>query len=151
MRTPSDSDGRVLFDTNVLVYAANTAVPQHAASRAARDAAIAGKVEGCVTTHVLFEYVAVISSPRRVPNPVSTEVAWNAAEKIAAVFTVLHPSSDIVTRAAKLGRTLGLGGPRVFDLMIALTSIEHGVSRICSFDTAVFSLVPGVSVYVPGE
>jgi uncharacterized protein len=151
MRMPSESGGRFLFDTNVLVYAANTAVPQHAASLALRNAAIAGKMEGCVTTHILFEYVAVISSPKRVPNPVSAEAAWNAAEKIASVFTVFHPAPDIVSRSAKLGRTLGVGGARVFDLMIALTSIEHGVSSVYSFDTAVFSLVPGVTVHIPGE
>ncbi len=64
-----------LIDTNILVYAADTTSPFHAASKTLRDRGMKGEISLCVTPQVLLEYFAVVTSPKRVTNPIEPEQA----------------------------------------------------------------------------
>lgn len=59
------------------------------------------------------------------------------------------PPADLYQRASVLGRRLGLKMQDVFDLAIAITALESGVGVTCSYDSGVFSRVPGITVRVP--
>ena len=53
-----------VVDTNVLVYAANAATPEHKACRAKLDAWRQGTFPWCVTWGVLYEFLRVVTHPR---------------------------------------------------------------------------------------
>jgi predicted nucleic acid-binding protein len=139
----------VLVDTNVWIYAANRSADQHAAALGVRKAAIAGTIAACVTTQILFEYVATVSNPKRVQAPIDAAAAWSAAAKIKTLFPVLSVPDDLFARASELGTNLGLKGADVFDLAIAITALHHKVTEVYTFDPAVFSRVPSITVRTP--
>jgi predicted nucleic acid-binding protein len=131
---------RVLIDTNVLVYATDTACPHCPASSALLGAVASGSLLACVS---------VVSSPKRIASARPAEEAWGVADSFAQSFEVLMPPADLYQRASVLGRRLGLKMQDVFDLAIAITALESGVGVTCSYDSGVFSRVPGITVRVP--
>ena len=78
------SEDAVLIDTNVLVYAADRSSPFYSESRAFRDRGRSGAYIPCVTPHVLFEFYAVVTDPRRVGRPLSPE---DATAELAQYFS----------------------------------------------------------------
>jgi len=140
---------RVLIDTNVLVYATDTASPHCPASSALLGAVAAGSFLACVAPQVLLEFVSVVTSPKRVASARTAEEAWLVADSFAQSFDVLAPPADLYQRASVLGRSLGLRTQDVFDLAIAVTALGSSVGIIYSYDPAVFSRVPGITVRVP--
>src|ERR1035437_3887192 len=76
-----------VVDANVLVYAMDADAPQHAASRALLEAARDPSTTLFVTSQVLCEFYSVVTNPRRVPKPRSSEDAILA---ISSLLTVLH-------------------------------------------------------------
>jgi predicted nucleic acid-binding protein len=85
----STSDNRALVDTNVPVYAADTASAFHEPSRQLRDRGFRGEVALVVTPQVLMEFFAVITSARRVTTPRSPEEARAEVEKYARAANIL--------------------------------------------------------------
>jgi predicted nucleic acid-binding protein len=58
-------------------------------------------------------------------------------------------SANLVARVSSLGTMLGTRAQDVFDLAIAVTALESDVRTIYSYDSTVFSRVPGVTVREP--
>jgi hypothetical protein len=143
------SDVAALLDTNVLVYASDGASPHHASSRALRDGGAAGSVALGLTTQILLEYVAVVTNPKRVASPCSSEEAWTEVAKLGAAFPILAPPPDHVRRVEELGRQVKHRGAEVFDLAIATTMLAAGVHEIYTFDGTIFARVPGITVKRP--
>lgn len=65
----------ILLDTNLLVYARNIDSPFHKKAREIRDKAVNGVLKAAVATQSLSEFLAVVTSPKRVQNPMSSEEA----------------------------------------------------------------------------
>src|SRR5271157_3693962 len=72
-----------IVDANVLAYATNADVPNHAASRALLDAARDPSVTLYVTSQILCEFYSVITNPRRVA------VACSPAEALRILSAML--------------------------------------------------------------
>jgi uncharacterized protein len=147
MTTPADAPA--LIDTNVLVYASDTSAPQHLAARAVRDGGATGTLSVCLVPQVLFEYVSVVTSSKRVAKPRPSEAAWAEVEKLASVFPVLPAPEDLFERVRVLVPKVKPKGAEVFDLAIAVTVLAAGSSVIYTFDAGVFARVPGVVVRAP--
>jgi toxin-antitoxin system PIN domain toxin len=143
------ADDRALIDTNVLLYAADQDSPQHEASIALYRAATSGQIAACVTAQVLLEYVAVVTNPRRVANAIAAEEAWRDAEVFLDVFSLIEPRPDHVERLVALAKSLGVKGPEVFDLAIAVTMLGAGVSTVYTYDSRLFGRVRGITVREP--
>lgn len=140
---------RVLIDTNVLVYATDSASPHCPAASAILAAAASGSFLGCVAPQILLEFVSVVTNPRRVVSVLAPADAWSAADSFTRAFTMLTPPADLFARVSALGRTLGTRAQDVFDLAIAVTALESDVRAIYSYDSTVFSRVPGMTVREP--
>jgi predicted nucleic acid-binding protein len=141
---------RVLVDTNVFVYAADSTSPHCPAASDFLDAIAAGRFHGCVTPQVLFEFVSVVTNPKRVTVARTADEAWNVADRIAESFTVLPTPIDVYARASALGRSLDVARAHVVDLAIALTALYSNVTTVWTFDVSVFTRVPGLTAHTPG-
>ena len=62
-----------LVDTNVLVYALDADAAQHGSSRALLEASRAGSVTLYVTSQIICEFYSVVTNPRRVAKPRSSQ------------------------------------------------------------------------------
>ena len=58
-----------IVDTNVLIYALDTAAPHHAAARALLDTARTDAATLFVTSQILCEFYSVLTNPRRIARP----------------------------------------------------------------------------------
>jgi predicted nucleic acid-binding protein len=95
-----------LLDTNVFVYAVFPAVPQYAASRALLDTAKKTGANLRVAPQNLVEFYAVVTDPRRVTQPKTTDEALKAIDDILALpgLVLLPVPPDLIARWQQLLR-----------------------------------------------
>ncbi len=140
----------IAVDTNLLVYAHRTQVPEHKAARRAIEAA-AGKSGGwgfALTS--LFEFWSIVTHPAAPPKP-STPAEASAFLKTLvrdAEANIWLPREGFNQRLIQLASELRVCGPRIFDLAIGLTAIEAGARQIWTHDFGFLS-IPGLQAVFP--
>ena len=139
----------IALDTNLLVYAHRRAAPEcKAAQRAIERARRTGTGWG-LTESSLVEFYAVVTHPTASGRPstaAEAEAFVNALVRAGA--SVWAPQDAFIARLFRLAADLGVAGPRVFDLQIALTALDNGASQIWTHDSQ-FVRVPGLRVVFP--
>jgi toxin-antitoxin system PIN domain toxin len=146
------SNDRALVDTNVLVYAADTASSFHEPSTQLRDRGFRGEVHLMVTPQVLMEFFAVITSPRRVTTPRSSEEARAEVEKYARADNILkiYPDSTALERTIELlQRHPQVARQEIFDLFLVATMMANGITRIYTYNQQHFTRFAGIEVLTP--
>ena len=127
----------IVFDTNVLVYAANEASEFHDPCRRSLIQAREDPSPAYLTWNVCYEFLRVLTDLRAHPEPRTPEDAWNFLTGLldSPGFSLLTPTTR---HTAVLGRTLAelptIRGLRMHDLHTAVLMREHGISRICTRD-----------------
>jgi uncharacterized protein len=139
-----------VVDTNILVYALDVDVPQHAAARALLEAGRDPANTLYVTPQILGEFYAIVTNPRRVSKPRSaTEAIAAAISDLLAYVHVLPVPARTVDGWLDLLRRHPVTGGDVFDLQIAATMQANGVQRIYTFNTVDFSRFEELAVVTP--
>jgi predicted nucleic acid-binding protein len=125
---------KMLLDTNILVHAYNKSSPCQQKAAAVIKLAMQGKTEACLSPQVLYEFFAVVTSPKRVENPLSPREAaelcidlWECNE-----IEKLNPSSIAPITVFKLAKELKLSKAEIFDCNLAVTAKENDVEIICT-------------------
>lgn len=138
-------------DTDVLVSWAMTGAPRHAAARRLLRSEISDARPVAITLQVLWEFLHVVTDPRRFASPMSmtsaiatTRALWDAPEtqRVSAGPRTAH-------RTLELLQTSRLGRKRILDTALAATLEEAGVRRLATFnrkDFEVFSFLEIVDV-----
>ena len=141
----------ILFDTNILVYAANKVSPFHEGAKALREKAEEGELRVCVSLQNLWEFYAVITDPRMVEKPLSPQVAREQVEKyLEAEFIVkLSPTERTLRLALELGFRYNIRGQRFFDLLLVGAMLDHGVSTIYTANIDDFEAIKEVRAVNP--
>ena len=141
----------LLFDTNVLVYAANRDSTFHHPCRQRLGEARRDPSPAFLTWSVCYEFLRVTTHPRALRSP------WRARDAYRFVSDLLaSPGFDLLVatprHATVLEQTLselpGLRGNVMHDVHTAVLMREHGVSRICTRD-ADFRRFPFLTVVDP--
>ena len=142
-----------IVDANVLAYATNADVPNHAASRALLDAARDPSVTLYVTSQILCEFYSVITNPRRVAAPSSSAEALRIISALLVLpgIHILPSPASAVTALIELLRRHPVTGAEFFDLQIVATMQANNVQRIYTFNAGDFEVFPGLIVVVPGR
>jgi len=141
----------ILIDTNVLVYAVNTATPQHEESRAFVDTARNGDFPAVLVPQVLLEFYAVVTG-NRVEHPLAPETALEEVKILRSVFPVLEASSDALERLNEiLSRHPSIRGGNVFDAWLVAQMKSLGIPVICTYNTADFTRYDDITAAAPGE
>ncbi len=149
MTTPSDP---ALLDTNVLVYALFPAMPQYAASRALLDQAKVRGASFCIAPQNLVEFFAVVTDPRRITQPRTSDEALQAIDDMLALpgLTLLPVPIDLIDRWKQLLRQQPLTvRKRAFDTQLVATMLGNQVTRIYTHNVADFQVFPQLQVVTP--
>lgn len=141
----------MLFDANVLVYAINTAAPQHPDSRRALDAAIAGDLIGLLVPQVLLEFFAIVANPRRTQRPLPPVQAWAEVEALRAALPVLDVRPSALEILGELVAARQPVGQEIYDLFLIAQLRSHGVTAICTYNTADFAGIAGLRAVTPAQ
>ena len=139
----------IAVDTNLLVYAHRSGLPEHRQAQRAIEKASGSAKGWAIPAFCAAEFWAVVTHPSSSPRPSQAEEARAfLAELCAAGAKVLYPRDGFLERLARLASDLQVQGSRIFDLQIALVSFEGGASEIWTHDRHFVSL-PGLPARDP--
>ena len=128
----------LVFDTNVLIYAANADSELHDLCQNLLEEARRDPSPAFLTWSICYEFLRVSTHPRVLRPPWRPQDSWRFVQTLleSPGFSLLTASSR---HAAVLSQTLAelpdIRGNLVHDLRTAVLMREHGVSRICTRDT----------------
>ena len=122
----------VLLDTNVLVYAANTSCEFNRVACDLRDKAVKGDIDGCISLQNLSEFYSIITSQKRVANPLSPEDAIEEIEKYINTIqlTKVHFKDSTVKILCALVRQYKVAAQDIYDLKIVAIMIDNNIKEI---------------------
>lgn len=145
---------RLLFDTNVLVYAHDELSPLHEPSASLLDLAIEREVSGFLAEQNLMEpYRIVTSSVAMRGRPLTSLEAKGLIEEtyLSGAFRLLYPTKVVLEKTLQLAAERGVASARIFDLRLAAHAIVAGIPTIATHNTAHFSGLGTLVAEVPGE
>jgi toxin-antitoxin system PIN domain toxin len=135
----------ILVDANLLLYAANTAAPEHPASRAWLDARLSSPARVGLPWPSLLAFVRLATNPLVVRQPVTMTQAWSQVGDWLACEPawVPLPTDRHVAVVGALLQQPWMTSRLVPDAHLAALAIEHGLT-LCSTDGD-FARFPGVA------
>ena len=141
----------VLIDTNILVYAANTASSLHERAKHLREKAKSGELMAYVSLQNLYEFYAIITDFRRVENPLSPEVAQEEVIKYleAEFIGKIQMTEATLRRALKLSAKYKIMGQNFYDLLLVSTMIEQNVKTIYTVNVQDFQFIKEITTINP--
>lgn len=133
-----------LLDSNVLVHAAFVDSALHSDAALLVDRALGSRGTYCISPQNLVEFSAVATLARFVTHPASGAEVLRITELLyrSRRLTKIYPKRGTVMRAVRHGATLGLTGPRWYDLYLAMTMVDAGVGIIITDNVADFRQFP---------
>lgn len=139
----------IAVDSNVLIYGHRSGVPEHRRARRAIERAAASDAGWGIAWPALAEFWSVVTHPAASRPSTASE----ASAYLAALFTdggaeLWLPGVGFGERLLRQAVELDVRGPRIFDLQIALTALEHGARELWTHDCS-FVTVPGLTVHDP--
>jgi uncharacterized protein len=139
----------IAVDTNLLIYAHRSGLPEHRRAQRAVEKACANAKGWAIPAFCMTEFWSVVTHPSGSPPPSQPEVARAfLAELCAAGAKILCPREGFMERLTQMATGLKIQGPRIFDFQIALVSFEGGASEIWTHDRHFVSL-PGLPARDP--
>ncbi len=141
----------LVFDTNVLIHAADEHSELGEPCRRRLDEAQREPGPAFLTWSICYEFLRVSTHVRAFRSPWSPSAAWSFLERLLAVpgFDVLVATSRHTAVLAQTLRELpDLRGNVMHDLHTAVLMREHGISRICTRDRD-FNRFPFLTVIDP--
>ena len=142
--------GRVLVDTNVLIYATLSSDPRHERARFVLEQRLRADVEMFVSVQNLAEMYPNLTGPKNQP-PDSPALARDKIRSIARLrgVTVLPTTSDTALRALDLCVAAGLTRQTYFDAQLAAVMLREGIPTIVTENVADFARFKGVRAVDP--
>jgi toxin-antitoxin system PIN domain toxin len=141
----------LIVDTNILLYAANRACPEHQLCLDFLRAIVSSGDICFVPENIIYEFLRVATHPRVFPQPL------RASEAVHFLDALLSPSSFRVLGATErhwvglraLVTEVGeLSGNFFFDVHTVALMREHGIRRIASADSD-FAKFSGLEIINP--
>lgn len=140
-----------VVDTNVLVYAANSAVPEHQRCRPLVESWRTSSLPWFLTWPIAYEFLRVVTHPQVLEEPLAVTDAWAYLDALFAspALTVLVPGArHRQVAGATFDEHPDLKGNLLHDAHTAILMREHGIRRIVTRD-ADFLLFPFVEMVDP--
>jgi predicted nucleic acid-binding protein len=150
-----------LIDSNVLVYAyfhkpgeqgrqeLDTRLRMD--SRALMTLAAQGRLTAVVAQQNLLEFLAVVTSPKRVTSPVSLSIALNACEAYLSFCSLVNPKPSTYLTFQTLTTARSAMRERLFDLYLGATALDNDITQICTWNAKHYKALPGLTAVTPPQ
>jgi predicted nucleic acid-binding protein len=155
MRTSSPGptlEGPYFLDTNLLVYRQfDPKIDLKAEmARALIDRGLTGALPLRLSPQILREFYAVITrSPKLSFSYLPGQALRAIKAYLASPIHLVHPTEETLLRALRMAVSKRITGPRIHDLYIAATMLDHEMRYIFTENTADFSGIPGITPINP--
>ncbi len=140
----------IAVDTNLLIYAHRVGAPQHHAARRALERAANDDAGWGIALASIAEFWSVVTHPASAGRPSTPAEASGFVQSLlqGGGAQLWQPGTGFGDRFLILAADRSITGPRIFDLQIALTAVEHGARELWTHDRNFLSL-PGLRVRDP--
>lgn len=134
-----------IVDANVLLYAVNSSVPQHAVAEEWLDTSLSGTETVGFDWVVLLAFIRISTRPGILPSPLGVSAALGVVEHwlSASPAQVVAPGPRHAEVLKSLLAPVGTGGNRTSDAHLAALAVEHG-AELWTFDRD-FAGYPGLN------
>lgn len=140
-----------LIDTNVLIYSYDQTHEMHLPSYRLIEYSIGGEIPGVITHQNLLEFLAVVTNPKRVRNPLSLEQAFQKIIIYATSFPLLNPVQKTFFTFVSLILRHKTSRQRIFDLYLSATALDNGINQICTWNVKDFVGIAELVAKTPEE
>jgi len=125
------------IDTNILVYAIDSESRYYQAARSVLERE---RLTYAVSPQIIFEFLSVVTNPKRVRHPLDPKQAWEVIQTILdhRNIRVLSIDADVVQKAMHLAVKHQLKGPRVFDAVAAGVIIQNHIPLVITVNVKDF-------------
>ena len=140
----------IALDTNLLIYAHRSGLPEHGAAKRAIQKASQDPRGWGIPYPCIAEFWSVVTHPASAGggSPPAMARGFLRALILEAGAALWMPHSGSWERVTRLAEDLDVRGPRVFDLQIGLAAFDNGATEIWSHDRG-FVTVPGLALIDP--
>ena len=140
-----------LLDTNILVYRADRDSVFHQASVNLIQQGLKGKIPLCVAPQNLTEFYAVITSPKRVTNPIMPAEARLEIQKYLKSNNIrkIYQTADLLPKLLELIRKYPPTRQQIFDLQLVATMLINQVTLLYTFNRKHFENYQEIQVKTP--
>ncbi len=137
-----------LLDTTVLIHAAYQKAPLHGPARRLLDRALGQRGKYCLAPQNLVEFAAVATRKKLVHEPLPNDEIARFVKILYCSRNLkkIYPKRATVMRAIREGTAIGLIGPIWYDLFLAMTMRDAGISAIVTEDLRDYQRFPFVTV-----
>lgn len=144
-------DRRLFVDTNILVYATNSASLWHRRASDALQEARQDGIELIVSQQIVREYMAVATRLRDTGGGLTTTEITENVTTFRAEFTVVDDTPTVLNNLVELVQQIAIGGRQIHDANIVATMRAHGVRRLLTHNTDDFARYHHLITVVPLE
>ncbi len=140
---------RVLFDSNVLIYAQDADCAWYEHSIEIHRQAIDGEIQAALSIQNIIEFLSIITNPKRVPVPLTRDRALSEVRKYvkSGIFSIITPNATTPDELTHLVSYWDeKSSQHIFDLHLVATMKSNGISKIVTANTADFDTLPGLEV-----
>jgi len=139
----------IAIDTNLLIYAHRSGMPEHTSAMRAIEAASLNRRGWGIAAPCIAEFWRVVTHPASLPRPSKPrEAAAFLKALIDAEAKIFYPHEGFAETLAEEACAQQLAGGRIFDLQIAVIVRQSGGSQIWTHDSR-FVTVNGLRVVDP--
>jgi hypothetical protein len=119
-----------LLDVNILIYAYNVDMPQHAATLAWLEGALVGPDRIGVPLAVVWAFLRLTTNSRSWPNPMPVADAFRAVKELLALpgVVMVEPAERHLEILEFVMSRNNVTGTMVSDAVLAALAIEHGAT-----------------------
>lgn len=141
----------ISFDTNLAVYAANSSMPQHAASRQFIET-LASRDDVVVCELMLVELYLKLRNPRIFSRPLDAAMAVSWCDRFRDHQSwLLVESAPVMPEVWSLAARQDFAFRRIIDARLALTLRHHGVTEFATANVKDFESFSFARVWNPLE
>jgi len=140
----------IAIDTNLLVYAHRSGFSRHSAAIQALEKAFRNPLGWGIPLTCTTEFWSIVTHAKMGDRPSNPDEARSFLDNILedGGGLVLYPGTGLYSRLGRWAERLRVQGPRIFDLVIALTATANGASELWTHDAS-FQEIPGLRVVDP--
>lgn len=136
--------GRILLDTNILIYAYDRSSPYHTKAAEIIKLALAGEFEAVVAQQNLIEFANVLTSNYKIPaSSVSRDI-----EDILKDFQLITPLPKTIHLFLRLIQDLNVK-TYLFDIYLVATMISNDIESLITLNDKDFAEIKGLTVINP--
>ena len=142
---------RVFVDTNVLIYARLAQSPFHRLATARLVELDAAGAELFVSRQIFREYLAAMTRPGTLTQPIAIEDLLADIEDFAIQFYVAEDGPAVTAQLIAILLRTVVGGKQVHDANIVATMLAHGIPQLLTHNVDDFTRFAHLIAVVPLE